>query len=538
MSISNSVAPDTLSSIGLALSGGGYRAAAFHLGALSYLDRIGLLSRLQAISTVSGGTFTGARYAASLVDRQSFADFFSDFYGDLARIDLVKLGLARLGDETTLVPSGRRDLIVAMAQVYAETFFKDKGGKPRLFGDILNVKTSLPEIVFNTTEFRHGIAFRFQKSARGKIGNGYVAVPPDEAAKIRVADIVAASSCFPGGFEPIAFPDDFVWPEGTIPADVDAVVRGGVHGPMGLMDGGIYDNQGVESLLLANERQGNKLDMFIISDVNQRVEDMYPFPRCGSQSGLTLGTLNLLARAVTILCLLTAIVVGYDAFDAVAKGEFAVWDVFHLVIPLGLAALAAGGVAWMRRSLRREMARVPQVGRAAWADLKRLRLGQVLDMVQLRISSLFAMASSVFMARIRSLVYGLTYRDERYQAKRVSNLIYDLCPDRRFFFDGDPEVPKPSPELLRVVEVAATMPTTLWIELDYQLPCLVASGEATMCYNLMKYTVRRWERDVTGQPEEIRALWTALLQDWKQMVVDPYVFLRPRLEGEPTAPPD
>lgn len=52
--------------IGLALSGGGYRAAAFHLGALSYLERRGLLSAVRMISSVSVGTFVGAGFALSL----------------------------------------------------------------------------------------------------------------------------------------------------------------------------------------------------------------------------------------------------------------------------------------------------------------------------------------------------------------------------------------------------------------------------------------------------------------------------------------
>ncbi|MGA7938035.1 MAG: hypothetical protein WCA35_31085 [Kovacikia sp.] len=40
--------------IGLALSGGGYRAAAFHLGTLAYLHQIGLLQQLRRLSTVCG----------------------------------------------------------------------------------------------------------------------------------------------------------------------------------------------------------------------------------------------------------------------------------------------------------------------------------------------------------------------------------------------------------------------------------------------------------------------------------------------------
>ena len=42
--------------IGLALSGGGYRAAVFHLGVLSYMAENDLLENVTHISTVSGGS--------------------------------------------------------------------------------------------------------------------------------------------------------------------------------------------------------------------------------------------------------------------------------------------------------------------------------------------------------------------------------------------------------------------------------------------------------------------------------------------------
>ncbi|MBP6979179.1 MAG: patatin-like phospholipase family protein, partial [Lentimicrobiaceae bacterium] len=54
--------------LALSLSGGGYRAAAFHLGLLTYLSSVkwkdkSLLERVRILSTVSGGTFTGVCYA-------------------------------------------------------------------------------------------------------------------------------------------------------------------------------------------------------------------------------------------------------------------------------------------------------------------------------------------------------------------------------------------------------------------------------------------------------------------------------------------
>lgn len=42
--------------IGLALSGGGYRAAAYHIGTLRALHKLGILDKVDVISSVSGGS--------------------------------------------------------------------------------------------------------------------------------------------------------------------------------------------------------------------------------------------------------------------------------------------------------------------------------------------------------------------------------------------------------------------------------------------------------------------------------------------------
>lgn len=58
--------------IGLALSGGGSRAIAFHLGCLRALHELGILHQVRVLSTVSGGSVIGALYA----DHEgSFEDF-------------------------------------------------------------------------------------------------------------------------------------------------------------------------------------------------------------------------------------------------------------------------------------------------------------------------------------------------------------------------------------------------------------------------------------------------------------------------------
>lgn len=64
--------PATQLSIGLALSGGGSRAIAFHLGCLRALDRAGLLDRIDSLSTVSGGSVIGALYPCHEDDFTAF----------------------------------------------------------------------------------------------------------------------------------------------------------------------------------------------------------------------------------------------------------------------------------------------------------------------------------------------------------------------------------------------------------------------------------------------------------------------------------
>lgn len=121
--------------IGLALSGGGYRAAAFHLGVIDYLEHLKMLDQVKMLSTVSGGTFTGAKLALSQAEKQGYADFFESYYDLLAKTDLLALGLDQLANGKNFVPSKRKDITVSMAQVYADIFFKKANGEPYLFGE-------------------------------------------------------------------------------------------------------------------------------------------------------------------------------------------------------------------------------------------------------------------------------------------------------------------------------------------------------------------------------------------------------------------
>ena len=54
--------------IGLALSGGGYRAMVFHVGALIRLNEVALLRKIKRVSSVSGGSITAGVIGTSWKD--------------------------------------------------------------------------------------------------------------------------------------------------------------------------------------------------------------------------------------------------------------------------------------------------------------------------------------------------------------------------------------------------------------------------------------------------------------------------------------
>ncbi len=55
--------------IGLALSGGGFRASIFHLGVIRRLEELGIMQDVNVISTVSGGSIIGAYYVVEMERR-------------------------------------------------------------------------------------------------------------------------------------------------------------------------------------------------------------------------------------------------------------------------------------------------------------------------------------------------------------------------------------------------------------------------------------------------------------------------------------
>jgi predicted acylesterase/phospholipase RssA len=514
--------------IGLSLSGGGYRAAGFHLGLLTYLNRVNLLSKVTMLSTVSGGTFTGAKYVLSLVEKQSFNNFYQEYYQFLNNTNLIELALDKLGQQKSETPSGRMDLITAVSQVYAETFLQNSQGQPYRLRDIFDKGIPLKEIVFNATEFRYGLAFRFQciSTSEGKFGNGRISIPKSVAADIRIADIVAASSCFPGGFEPIAFPDDFNWSSADNFEQVRTIIHRKYPKSLALMDGGIYDNQGIESVHLADKRNSYSLDLLIISDVDNSPASLYDFPnRIESKfGGISLNTVDVLSKIWIACSLLTIIAIAVKILENLWKQQFNWWDIFLYAIPFILATATTVIIFWARSFIKNKLlSQVPKVGEFSWQSLKKLTLDQVINGIVLRLSSLQVMAGSVFMKRIRQMGLTAIYKlDNGKQRKKIiANFISDLKTGKTLA-KLPPEVLPPSPELLAKIDAAANMSTTLWFTEDNQLENLIICGQATICYQLMVYLMRTYQANDTNDPI-VKSLWNQLVSDWNTLVTNPNI---------------
>lgn len=508
-----------LGPIGLALSGGGYRAAGFHLGVLRLLDRVGLLGDVVALSTVSGGTLLGAAWVKSLLDGQDFAGFERDVSAFLRRTNVIARALDGLVSTRSHGHASPPSLIRSAAAVYADPAFL---GERRL-GEVLESRTlPLDEVVFNSTEFHTGVDFRFRRSAnpRAVVGNGDFPVPREVAAQARLADVAAASSCFPSVFEPFVFPQQFAWPAALPLPEVERALAaaarkpGAWDGGLPLMDGGVYDNQGLGSLLLSY-RGAAEPPVLLVCDTSPPDGDLYAEPKPGRRGLLTLRGARWLAWVVFLAAAASAAAVGVSAAEDPRR--LSLHGLLVYGVPLLFALGVAGGMLWLR-SVARQVAGLlredAQVS-GAWVDLRRLTVREAVRLVQLRVASLMALTSSVFMKRVRGLVYGAAYADDTFRGRLAPTLIYSMTRGSGLFAEH-PWL-RPGPGLRALAERASAVPTALWLTDDAELDTLSAAGEATACFALLKFVLR----DADGRPGAGDAGRSELLErlrrEWAEM---------------------
>ena len=231
--------------IGLALSGGGYRAAAYHLGTLRALHKLGILKKIDVISSVSGGSIIAAYY---LLHEEDYTSFDEKFFKKLGH------GVMHLAYLNVLIVVGMLCLVgflltpwllllvfplfwffcykifplsKLVALQYRWLFFGKK---------TLSDLPDSPSLVINTTDVAQCCLFKFSKNrAWGKnYYNRSVHEDYFTGVNFPISTAVMASSCVPFAFTPIRMPEKYrIKKTATCPL---------------LVDGGLYDNQGVHEL--------------------------------------------------------------------------------------------------------------------------------------------------------------------------------------------------------------------------------------------------------------------------------------------------
>jgi NTE family protein len=215
--------------IGLAMSGGGFRAAAFHLGVMRQLQTLGLLDRLDLLSCVSGGSIAGATVATH--------------WSDPGKLDLLDTYLRTRSIAVSSFIAGSLDPFASRLEKLASSYDDDLFHKKTL-----SALSNGPRLYLNATNLATGNLFFFVTGGGGLAEMGEHELGVEPGPNFPLCKAVAASSAFPPVFPPLRLDaDDYS------PAGVEYVT---------LTDGGIYDNMGVNPLL----RDRNALDYIIVSD--------------------------------------------------------------------------------------------------------------------------------------------------------------------------------------------------------------------------------------------------------------------------------
>jgi len=230
--------------LGLALSGGGFRAAFLHLGVLAQMARRGLLRQVAAISTVSGGSTIGALYCLRLQRLLQTNPNATD--GDYVRlvqgleVELLRVAQRNLRMRVYLNPLASLRL---PASRLGELFDKYFYGGVR----VRDLKLSRPVLVLNTTNLHTGGVWRIEAGSDSDLPLGLA---------------VAATAAFPGVYAPVDLPGARVG------------------------DGGIRDDLGLATLV---ERG---CDQLLLSDASFQLDE---------EEGPSVSVLGVALRSVKIL---------------------------------------------------------------------------------------------------------------------------------------------------------------------------------------------------------------------------------------------
>lgn len=229
------VVPGKRAGIGLALSGGGFRATLFHLGALRRLNELGILGSLSHISSVSGGSIMAACLADVMIASPPKAG------QPLANFDL----LVNKVHDLTSCNLRRRILLERIEPWHWRTSLAELVAseiKKRVTDKSLADLPRTPDFVFCATDMVFGVNWEYTRTRAGNYQAGYKTAGLDG---IPIAVAAAASACFPPVFAPI---DSRVKPQEFSGGRATGKHADECRSRIRLSDGGVYDNMGLEPL--------------------------------------------------------------------------------------------------------------------------------------------------------------------------------------------------------------------------------------------------------------------------------------------------
>jgi predicted acylesterase/phospholipase RssA len=224
--------------IGLALSGGGFRASLYHLGLVRFLRDAGILSQVSHITSVSGGSILAAhmllnwnRYNGSPDEFDAAAAEFLEF----VRLDVRNRVIRRFPFALPLRLPAR--LLGRSTRKLSRTGLLEYHYEKFLYGDTsLFELPERPQLHILATNLSEGCLCSFNR-------NGLMMVRRQPTGTFRIHNIhiglatvamaVTASSAFPGFFPPLELTG----------AEVGAT--DGEFERQAYTDGGIFDNLGV-----------------------------------------------------------------------------------------------------------------------------------------------------------------------------------------------------------------------------------------------------------------------------------------------------
>jgi hypothetical protein len=559
-----------------------------------------LTERISFISSASGGTITAMSYSAQRHKNIPFETFFKDLSENLSGETLLESVLATLNnDQAWNLPGAdkQRNLINSFAKVYDEALFK--GETMGIYFDKKHYKGL--EVCFNATEFYRGLSFRFQTDGsndkRQLIGNNYLWFDNHQLEvfkKIKLADILAASSCFPMGFEPIIYPEDFSYSDAENKTLSTKQLRSAMHyenyneekfsmddvpplTSIGFMDGGITDNQGLSSLMLADKKRRNRtkpnpFDLIIVTDVASYFMDRYEPPRFNENKGWrenSLGhysvvpekllktirtwqfaTLSITIAFVLVACLIPEVWVRIPA-TAIAASAFTTYLSILLTktSKLGRKIIAELKNFDVKRFLYANF-KLDRYFSGSIIDklvgyLKLTKLGIFEQMIKARISSVMIMVTDVNLKHVRRLIYEKFYHDPCWENRRVPNFIYELSShnqatrksrfnnkgrlkwtateaDKQLLLDG-------LESLHTIAEEARLSGTALWFDStqtkNETLKKTITAGQFSTCANLLEYVISLERKKVkldTAYQNEFELIKARLEADLIRFKAEPY----------------